>query len=200
MKLTWRTHLGHWAFQPNPSLADRLRSLPRIRGARSPGVAAGRRPVALTLTSSIARAGETGVTGSKRHTPAGTPAADVCLCRHARARPVPQSAFAETPPARPGSFAKSRLLRVAFRYPFEQCAAWPGDAGPSRLAFRRPTAFRGFSSLRPFAGLIPRPGGQCPPDESGGLASDQLAPISLSPRHFCRSGPTCRSCLCVRPD
>jgi hypothetical protein len=48
MKLTWRTLLGPWAFQPNPSLADRLRSLPRIRGARSPGVAAGRRPVALT--------------------------------------------------------------------------------------------------------------------------------------------------------
>src|SRR5687768_7277543 len=106
MKLTWRTHLGHWAFQPNPSLADRLRSLPRIRGARSPGVAAGRRPVALTLTSSIARAGETGVTGSKRHPPAGTPAADGSTCRHARARPIPQSAFAETPPARPGSFAK----------------------------------------------------------------------------------------------
>jgi hypothetical protein len=61
-------------------------------------------------TSSIARAGETGVTDPKRHPPAGTPAADGSTCRHARARPVPQSAFAETPLARSGSFAKSRLL------------------------------------------------------------------------------------------
>ena len=89
--------------------------------------------------------------------------------------PYHVSAFAETPPARAGSFAKSRLLRVAFRYPFEHRAAWPGDAGPSLLAFvaRR----RSWGSTRPFAGLIPLIGWTIPPDQSGGLASDQLAPI-----------------------
>jgi hypothetical protein len=39
----------------------------------------------------------------------------------------------------------------------------------------------------------PAHGWTFPPHDCGGLASNQLAPVHLSPRHFCRSGPTCRS-------
>jgi hypothetical protein len=71
------------------------------------------------------------------------------MSSRSRATRTTESAFAQIPPARAGSFAKSRLLRVAFRYPFEPQRYLAGRRRPSLLAFRRPTAFMGFSSLRP---------------------------------------------------
>jgi len=81
----------------------------------------------------------------------------------------------------------------------EHCTAWPDDAGlPFSLVVvvRR----RSWGSSAPFAGLIPLSGGLIT------LASHDArcrsTPLSLhaSRRHFCRSGPTCRSCLLIRPD
>ncbi len=148
MKLAWRT--CRVVGVPAESVARRPATFLPLLEARSPGVATARRPVALTTTSSIARPGETGVTGPKRHAPAGTPAAGFSYVVTRRARPVPLKRLRTDSAARPGSFAKSRLLRVAFRYPFEpqRCLAGRRRSFPSACV-RRPTAFMGFSSLRP---------------------------------------------------
>jgi hypothetical protein len=97
-------------------------------------------------TSSTARAGETGETG---------PGATRPMTHRSSARTSSRSRTTRTTQApslglrRPTRVMRqTRLLRVAFRYPFEPCAAWPGDAGlPSA---RRPTALLGFTSLRRF--------------------------------------------------
>jgi len=71
-------------------------------------------------------------------------------------QPIPLERLRQDSAARNGSFAKSRLLRVAFRYPSRARSAWPDDAGLPYQFRRRPTAFMGFH--RPFADLIPTAG------------------------------------------
>jgi hypothetical protein len=95
MKLAWRT-----CFRRSVPTESVARTIGTCAGkpTRLPGAAAGRRSVAPTRTSSIARADETGETDPQRHPPAGTLAAGA---RHAvtLARdPYHSSAFARTPP------------------------------------------------------------------------------------------------------
>jgi hypothetical protein len=162
------------AFQPNPSLACPPR-LVASRGLwqRVDGLLPCHR------RSSIARAGETGETGRGVRRRAAMPRLDFasewdgrCSRRSVGARPCviavarrPRrftlasdpdhpSAFVPFPPDRHGSFARSRLLRVAFRYPFD--LARPGRA---TQVFPRPPPDGAPGVRVPFAGLIPPTGG-----------------------------------------
>jgi hypothetical protein len=63
---------------------------------------------------------------------------------------------------------------------------------PSRSS-RRPTALLGF--LAPFAGLIPPPGGHATLASRAARLAGTHRVLRALRRHFCRSGPTCRSCL-----
>jgi hypothetical protein len=98
-------------------------------------VAAGRRPIAPTRTSSIVRAGETGETGPLRGTAtAGTPAGDTDAVTLAD-DPDHSSAFAATPPGRAGSFANRAFFawRSATR---SILGARPGRAVQASLVHR----------------------------------------------------------------
>jgi hypothetical protein len=135
------------------------------------------------------------------------------VCRSsARVRPVepirscdPSAPLSRTIP----SLSRSRTTRPLERLRYKSAArhgsfairaffAWRsatrsrtkrGLVGRRRSSLvHRPTALLGFV---PFAGLIPHPGGRV----------RRLAVSTLQrSRHFCRSGPTCRSCPLVRPD
>lgn len=183
---------------PAESVARRsARTVARCLRVTMPGVAAGRRPVALTwrLRSHV-QVRPVEPIRSDAHRPAHRPPMARYVVTLA-CDPYHFKRLRYDSAARDGSFAKSRLLRVAFRYPSR---AQLGLVGRRRSfpSFRRPTALLGFNrALRRFD---PASGWTFPPDKSGGLASGQLAPAHLSLRHFCRSGPTCRSCLCLRPD
>jgi hypothetical protein len=142
-----------------PERSNRIR---RSRGAWSPmgpaaSVSAGRRSIALALASSIARAGEIGESDPlPRHPPAGTPASGAASCRHARAQPVPLERLRQDSAARNGSFAKSRLLRVAFRYPSRALHSLAGRRRSSLSLSPSSDGVHGV--LRPFAGLLPLSG------------------------------------------
>jgi len=144
--------------------------------ARLPCVAAGRRSVAPTPTSSIARAGETGETDPQRHPPAGTLAAGA---RHAVTLvrdPYHSSAFARTPPPDTGHSPKRAFF--AWRSATRSSTALPGRATqvfPQFVARRR-----SWGSTRPFAGLLPLPGGHATLASRGGLAHTVVRPLDIS--------------------
>jgi hypothetical protein len=76
----------------------------------------------------------------------------------------------------------------------EHCTAWPDDAGlPFSLVVvvRR----RSWGSSAPFAGLIPLSGGLITLASHDARSPKHTVALRASRRHFCRSGPTCRSCL-----
>jgi len=204
MKLAWRTLGGRGVFQSNPSLARRVSPMSSVAS-----VSAGRRSVAPTATSSIARAGEIGETD-----PPGPVSQD--LSRHLASRhtgrrrftasvvtlardPYHSSAFAKTPPPATGHSPYRAFFAWRSATRFEHCTAWPDDAGlPFSLS----------SSSDGAPGVLPRPSqvyARCRVDSSRLLPHDARCrsnPLSLraARRHFCRSGPTCRSCLLIRPD
>jgi hypothetical protein len=114
----WRTRLGRGV--PTESVAR-----PSGRPEPVSRVAAGRRSIAPSRTSSTARAGETGETDPPR---TGSALADPKGMSRVAGDPSTPSAFAASPPPDTGH-APPRLLHVAFRYPCEHRVAWPGDAG-----------------------------------------------------------------------
>ena len=187
------------AFQPNPSLA---RSAPRSApvAVLLPGVAAGRRSVAVAVRlRSPARVRPVKPARCDAD-PAGTPAAESLLRVVTLARdPVHSSAFATTPPPDTGH-APSRLLSRGVPLPV-RATARPGRATQVLPFSRRPTALLGFRD--PFAGLLPPAGGRASratrrngevdAPHRYGRRAPHLA------RHFCRSGPTCRSCRSSAP-
>lgn len=185
-----------------PERSNRIR---RSRGAWSPmgptaSVSAGRRSIALALASSIARAGEIGESDphlslGARHPPAGTPASGAASCRHARMQPVPLERLRQDSAARNGSFAKSRLLRVAFRYPSRASLSLAGRRRSSLSVSSPSDGVHGvLRALRRFTPAI-----RVDTPRLLRMAG-WSTPLCSSLRHFCRSGPTCRSCLRFRPD
>jgi len=153
MKLAWRTLGGRGVFQSNPSLARRVSPMSSVAS-----VSAGRRSVAPTATSSIARAGEIGETD-----PPGPVSQD--LSRHLASRhtgrrrftasvvtlardPCHSSAFAKTPPPATGHSPYRAFFAWRSATRFEPCTAWPDDAGlPFSLS----------SSSDGAPGVLPRP-------------------------------------------
>jgi hypothetical protein len=170
------------AFQSNPSLAfsaymAALRPCVRLAWRTA------RRSVALTRTSSIARAGETGETDPRRDIhQAGTPAARcsrhvVTLARD----PYHSSVVAKTPPPATGHSPNRAFFawRSATRLGLLalSCGAfYRRRTEPSRcLAGRRRSSLllfavrrRSWGSTTPFAGFIPQPGGHASLASRGG--------------------------------
>jgi hypothetical protein len=173
-------------------------------------VSAGRRSVAPTATSSIARAGEIGETDppgsvslsnlarhlASRHTGRRRfTASVVTLARD----PCHSSAFAKTPPPATGHSPYRAFFAWRSATRVEHCTAWPDDAGLPFSFRRRPTALLGFfRALRRFDPAARVDSSRLLPHD----ARCRSNPLSLraARRHFCRSGPTCRSCLLIRPD
>ena len=186
------------AFQSNPSLA-RSACIAAICGTL-PGVAAGRRSVALTRTSSIARAGEIGETDPcDVHQPAHRPPMAQTSSRSRATRTTQAPSLGLRRPITGHSpirafFAWRSATRSSFARPGRTTQVLPF------FVSRRPTALLGFD---PFAGLLPQAGGRA--TQAWRLNEPQLSllcciEVLLLAQHFCWSGPTCRSCLSIRPD
>jgi hypothetical protein len=113
------------------------------------------------------------------------------LTRSRTTRPLERLRYQSA--ARHGSFANSRLLRVAFRYPFSSQRCLAGRRRSSLV--RRPTALLGFV---PFAGLIPPTGGLTR------VASDAAKRSGFDPRSFIAASLPVRAHVpfvpLVRPD
>jgi hypothetical protein len=167
-------------------------------------VSAGRRSVALTYTSSIARAGEIGETD-----PRDRPSRSIATSTRPAHRPPGATLMSSRSRATLSTRAPSLGLRRPQRVIRQIAPSSRGVPLPAvsllSLAGRRrsfPFSFvvvrrRSWGSFAPFAGSIPQPGGRVTRASAQRTSDTPLCHIG---RHFCRSGPTCRSCLCVRPD
>jgi len=155
MKLAWRTCVVQSVGTESVARAARVGTMRPVYAS----VSAARRPVALTFTSSAARAGEIGETDpsdihqAQAHRPPDVRNNVVTLARD----PYHPSVVAKTPPPVTGH-SPNRAFSRGVPLPVRASLSLAGRrAGLPFCIRRRPTAFLGFKT--PFAGLIPQPGG-----------------------------------------
>jgi len=161
-------------------------------------VSAGRRSVAPALASSIARAGEIGETDPlirDIHRPRLTGLRRYSMSSRSRATRTTRAPS-------PGFRRPQRVIRQIA--PSSRGVPLPVSsiALPGRTTQVFPFTFSSPSDgvhgvLRPFAGLLPLSGWT---RHACFCVAGWSTPLCSSLRHFCRSGPTCRSCLRFRPD
>jgi len=193
MKLAWRTCVVQSVGTESVARAARVGTMRPVYAS----VSAARRSVALTFTSSAARAGEIGETDpsdihqAQAHRPPDVHINVVTLARD----PYHPSVVAKTPPPITGHSPNRAFF--AWRSATRSSIAQPGrttrrssllhssssDGVPGvQHALRRFNPSAGWTRYACFR------------------ATDLSTPSCFIGRHLCRSGPTCRSCLCFRPD